>query len=219
MDFPTCNLIVLSCQYESMAVTCMESGYLSTCVSTLSAYFLDQCVFVCMSVCACVTVCNVCMPTFPKFPCLSVNMCARACVCVYVCLSQAFLDRGNLSASMESFQRPPPHTHKHTSHIPLLTHACHHGNQIQPKTCYWQRGRDHHTSGPEVLNMRRGQLPRSLVESWQPLNFPTIFSESNTITKSSSSGSFGNHRLERPKLYSHSQSALFSHMLNRFSVF
>ena len=44
VDFPGCNLIVLSCQYECMAVACMESGYLSTCVSTPSAYFLYECV-------------------------------------------------------------------------------------------------------------------------------------------------------------------------------
>lgn len=57
MDFPVCNLIVLSCQYEWMAVACKESGYLSTCVSVQSAYFLYQCVYVCLCVCVCTCTC------------------------------------------------------------------------------------------------------------------------------------------------------------------
>lgn len=45
-DFPVCNLIDLSCQYECMTLACVESGYLSTCVSMLSAHILCVCVCV-----------------------------------------------------------------------------------------------------------------------------------------------------------------------------
>ncbi len=119
-----------------------------------------SCTSVCarVSVGACVTVCNVCMPTFLKFPYLTVDMCA----------SQAFLDRGTLSASTECFQRPPPHTHIHTHTQTRTTHPT-------ADTCMSPRQPDtvqdmlltekQRPPGQRFSTWSLGQLLGSLVES------------------------------------------------------
>lgn len=123
------GLKALNCCRTSLYVT-LESGAVSMNAQQWPAWNLDMCLRVhpriSCSVCAHVTVCNVCMLTFFYWP----------------SESEWLLDRGTLSTS---FRCPLPHTSTHpTADTCMSPHQPHTAEDVL---------RDHHTGGPEVLNM------------------------------------------------------------------
>lgn len=159
-----CNLIVLSCQYECMALAWMESGYLSTCVSVLSVYFLY------IYVCTYMQVCSVCIPK------VSVSDHWHVCVA-------GISGQGNsicLNRVLSTPAAPCARTHKHITHPTADTHM----SPRQPDTAedvlltekerppYWQ-----------TRAFQRAELLGSLVTIFF-LNI--FFLESPTISYSSS---------------------------------
>lgn len=160
-----CNLIVLSCQYECMALAWMESGYLSTCVSVLSVYFLYICVYIHAGV--------QCLHTY--------SFCIWSLTCM--CCWNFWTGELCLYRVLSTPAAPCARTHKHITHPTADTHM----SPQQPDTAedmlltekerppYWQ-----------TRAFQRVELLGSLITffffkyffSWEPKNFIFIISSS-----------------------------------------
>lgn len=107
-----------------------------------------------------------------QWPAWNLNVCLCACwcclhtccngVCV-ACMPTLFIsERGHMefyTPQQSPFNtRRSTDTHKHSSRVLLLTHACHLSNQIQLKMGYWQRDRDPLTGWVGILNIKEHSI-------------------------------------------------------------